>query len=114
MNIFHMKPATAPNSPHTESRTSPLTNPRPSLRSRRSTGHVAEYILSDGTESDESTPAASDDSDDDMCEIGEVDDGVQCTMCYRIYCRDDWSEWPVVSGFETVCAACIDRQDAED
>ena len=34
------------------------------------------------------------------------DDNVQCTYCYRVFPRDRWLDWPVVPGYETVCAPC--------
>ena len=82
------QPETAPNSPrHSDYDTE---------NTEYAFGSSAEY---DTVSAGEETPS---DSDDDC---------VQCTVCYKMYHRDQWSSWPVESGFETACALCVQSRE---
>jgi len=86
--VVEEQPATAPNSPrHSDYDTE---------NTEYAFGSSAEY---DTVSAGEETPSDS-----------EGDDGVQCAVCYKMYHRDRWSSWPVVSGFETACAPCVRTQ----
>ena len=64
-------------------------------------GAAAESVASN---SDVASEAA---SDADICaECSDAEDTVQCVLCYRLYCRQHWSNWAVIEGHERECEAC--------